>query len=200
MVRRILIAGSVLLASSAAAEEWSLASASSEFQRVDDRAVFVDLMEQGTLRRFGIKLKVEPDGRIEGRAFGRKVTGVWDWREGYFCRDMAWGSTEIEANCQEVRVSGDLVRFTSDQGQGRFADLRLDRALRGSKIDREPLLFPVAVAHGLRTVTAPEFGWKRVLLGRLAPGLRLGQGPLSGGRQVFLVWGLGHRGHSLSRG
>ena len=126
MVRRILIALSLLTASPSLAGEWSLASSNAEFQRVDDRNVFVNLMEQGTLKRFGIQLKVEPDGRIQGRAFGRKVTGAWAWREGYFCRDMAWGSTELEANCQEVRVSGDLVRFTSDQGRGRFADLRLD--------------------------------------------------------------------------
>ncbi|MEM6823671.1 MAG: dihydrodipicolinate reductase [Pseudomonadota bacterium] len=112
--------------SAASAGEWSLADSNAEFQRVDDRAVFVDLMEQGTLKRFGIRLKVEPDGSIQGRAFGRKVTGAWDWREGYFCRDLSWGQREIAANCQEVRVSGRFVRFTSDQGQGRYADLRID--------------------------------------------------------------------------
>ena len=110
----------------AAAEGWSLAASGAEFRRIDDRESFVRIVEQGTLSRFGITLRVVPDGRIEGRAFGRDVTGQWDWRQGYFCRDLDWGSTELGQNCQEVRVSGRLVRFTSDQGKGRFADLRLE--------------------------------------------------------------------------
>lgn len=110
----------------ASAEGWSLTSADAGFQRVEDRDSFVRLVNQGSLKRFGITLKVVPDGRIVGRAFGRDVTGVWDWRDGYFCRDMNWGSRALGPNCQEVRVSGSVVRFTSDEGAGRFADLKLD--------------------------------------------------------------------------
>lgn len=113
-----------MAASTAMAEGWALTSTDT-FERVSDRSTFVDIMQQGTLNRFGISLNVQPDGRITGNAFGRDVTGAWDWRDGYFCRDLSWGNTALEANCQEVKVSGQMVRFTSDQGKGPFADLRL---------------------------------------------------------------------------
>lgn len=102
-----------------------MVSDASSFTAVTEREQFVDIVSRGTLSRFGIKLNVKPDGKIDGRAFGRDVSGSWDWRDGYFCRDLFWGPREIGANCQEVKVSGSTLRFTSDQGAGRFADLRL---------------------------------------------------------------------------
>lgn len=105
--------------------QWSLATSGTQFETVTERDTFVDLVTGNTLKRFGINLEVQPDGSIEGRAFGVKVRGAWEWRDRYFCRNLRWGSTEIGTNCQEVKVSGDLVRFTSDRGTGEFADLQL---------------------------------------------------------------------------
>ncbi len=107
------------------ADAWALAPNGAKFERVGDRDTFIELVSENALKRFGITLNVQPDGRIDGRAFGQRVTGKWQWREGFFCRDMYWGSMSIGSNCQEVKVSGNMVRFVSDQGQGRFADLRL---------------------------------------------------------------------------
>ena len=115
----------VLIPAAASAGGWALASSETDFRRVDDRATFVNIVQQGTLNRFGITLEVTPDGRILGRAFGRKVTGAWAWRDGFFCRDLSWGARDLGPNCQEVKVSGRMVRFTSDEGRGQFADLRL---------------------------------------------------------------------------
>ena len=109
----------------ALSEGWALAEKGAEFERVEDRDRFVQIISQGSLNRFGMTLVVQPDGRIDGRAFGRDVSGKWQWRDGYFCRDLSWGSRDLGPNCQEVKVSGEMVRFTSDQGSGDFADLRL---------------------------------------------------------------------------
>lgn len=95
------------------------------FEHVDDRPSFVSLIDGRTLTRFGIKLSVTPDGRITGRAFGRDVTGAWQWRAGYFCRDLYWGSKDLGPNCQAVKVQGRTVRFISDRGTGEYADLTL---------------------------------------------------------------------------
>jgi hypothetical protein len=95
------------------------------FSKISDRNTFVNIMQSGQLTRVGIKLKVTPDGKIKGRAMGWDVTGSWEWKDGYFCRDLYWGGDELGANCQEVRVQGDTVRFTSDRGTGDFADLRI---------------------------------------------------------------------------
>ncbi len=95
------------------------------FDPVQERDTFVSLVEGRKLTRFGIKLTVTRDGEIRGRAFGRAVTGAWNWRGGYFCRDLYWGSRALAPNCQAVKRQGRTLRFISDRGTGRYADLTL---------------------------------------------------------------------------
>ena len=128
MFRTLTAAALALTLSSplaAGAEPWSLVDDDASFRTVADKSTFLDIVTQGRLKRFGITLKVRPDGKIDGSAFGRKISGRWEWQDRFFCRDLYWGSSEIGANCQEVKVSGNTVRFTSDEGQGRYADLVL---------------------------------------------------------------------------
>lgn len=112
----VLALAAALLATPAAADP---------FDKVDERDDFVSLIKDRKLTRFGIRLTVTPSGQIVGRAFGRNVSGAWQWRAGYFCRDLYWGQRDLGANCQEVKVQGATVRFTSDRGTGEFADLYL---------------------------------------------------------------------------
>jgi hypothetical protein len=95
------------------------------FKEIKNRDTFVSLMNGRELNRFGINLVVTPDGRIDGRAFGRDVTGAWRWQGGYFCRDLFWGKRDLGPNCQMVKLQGRTVRFISDRGAGEFADLQL---------------------------------------------------------------------------
>ncbi|MGP1356096.1 dihydrodipicolinate reductase [Roseicyclus sp.] len=95
------------------------------FAVVASEDTFVSLVEGRELRRFGIRLTVMPNGRIEGRAFGTPVTGQWDWDGGFFCRDLFWGNEDLGFNCQLVQVNGETLRFTTDQGTGIYADLTL---------------------------------------------------------------------------
>ena len=112
----LAFAATVVLTEQAAAEG---------FQPVRDENTFIEVVEGRDLTRFGITLEVTSAGQIRGRAFGTPVTGQWRWQDGYFCRDLFWGDTDLGANCQEVRVQGDRVRFISDRGQGMYADLSL---------------------------------------------------------------------------
>ncbi|WP_397543057.1 dihydrodipicolinate reductase [Roseovarius salis] len=116
MKRIVLFAISIAFGGPAAAEG---------FVQVKQRDAFVSLMQGRELTRFGIKLTVTPDGQIDGRAFGREVRGAWQWRSGYFCRDLYWGQMQLDPNCQAVKVKDRTVRFISDQGAGEHADLRL---------------------------------------------------------------------------
>ena len=95
------------------------------FAQITDRNAFVSLVEGRELTRFGIKLDVTSDGQIKGRAFGRDVTGAWQWRSEYFCRDLYWGTRDLGPNCQAVKVQGRTIRFISDRGAGEYADLVL---------------------------------------------------------------------------
>ena len=97
-----------------------------EFEPVTDEREFVQLIRDRELKRFAINLRVTPEGAIVGTGFGRDVSGDWDWREGYFCRDLYWGETELGFNCQKVLRKGATLRFIENKGEGRFADLRLD--------------------------------------------------------------------------
>lgn len=102
-----------------------MAGQAEQLRPVTDRATFLSLIEGRELRRFGIRLNVMENGRIEGHAMGRPISGSWHWKDSYFCRDMQWGDMHLAYNCQTVRQKGQALRFTSDQGQGDSADLRL---------------------------------------------------------------------------
>ena len=104
------------------------APAMAEFKKISARDTFVSVIKDRSLNiaLFGIKLRVSESGQIAGRAWGRDVSGDWQWSDdGYFCRNLYWGDEEVGPNCQQVEVKGNLVRFTSDRGTGQYADLRL---------------------------------------------------------------------------
>jgi len=103
----------------------ALPAVAGDFIKIDNKDRFVSLIQNRDLTRFGIRLSVTPTGDIEGRAFGREVSGAWQWSSGYFCRELYWGSRNLGANCQAVAVQGSTLRFISDRGQGEFADLVL---------------------------------------------------------------------------
>ena len=114
----LVVCASVMFVSTAMAEG---------FQRIEDEVKFLNVIEDRQLKRFGIRLQVSGDGQILGRAFGQKVSGDWDWKDGFFCRDLYLGGRELDPdNCQLVEIKGNTVRFTSDMGQGDYADLRIE--------------------------------------------------------------------------
>lgn len=94
-------------------------------ERITDRDDFIRLVHQRQLTTIGVALAVSPDGRIGGRAFGSDVQGEWTWDKGWFCRSLAWGSRTWPTNCQLVTKEGDKLTFTSDQGAGESATLRI---------------------------------------------------------------------------
>ena len=100
-------------------------AAADGFDTIDERDMFVSIVDGRDLTRFGIRLNVTPDGRIVGRAFGRDVRGAWQWNSGYFCRSLYWGEKDLGPNCQAVRIDGRTMKFISDRGSGDFADFRI---------------------------------------------------------------------------
>ena len=95
------------------------------FEKVANRTDFMQIVQGKDLRLTGIRLNVTPNGEIVGRAFGAKVSGEWQWQGEFFCRTLYWGTRDLGQNCQEVSVQGDKIRFQSDRGAGRYADLTL---------------------------------------------------------------------------
>ena len=94
----------------------------SEYLAIKDKNTFIAAVKDKTLKRPLIRLEVTEDGKITGRAAMLSVTGQWTWENSYFCRDLFWGSRNLGYNCQQVSRSGKKIRFTSDKGEGDFAD------------------------------------------------------------------------------
>lgn len=103
----------------------SATSAQADFTKVASEQQFKEIVSGKTLTRPLVKLEVSPAGAISGMGVTWKVTGNWSWRDGYFCRDLYWGGSELGYNCQEVAVNDGRIRFTSDRGVGNHADFRL---------------------------------------------------------------------------
>ncbi|PTX57662.1 hypothetical protein C8N43_2333 [Litoreibacter ponti] len=116
--RSACIAAAIALPASATA-------ASEGFEKISTKSQFMQVVKGKDLTMLGISVNVSSDGDIGGKAYGRKVDGKWNWKDGYFCRDLFWGEMDLGPNCQEVRVNGDVIRFQSDRGTGRYADLRM---------------------------------------------------------------------------
>ena len=93
----------------------------SEYLAIKDKNTFIAAVKDKTLKRPLIRLEVTEDGKITGRS-RLSVTGQWTWENSYFCRDLFWGSRNLGYNCQQVSRSGKKIRFTSDKGEGDFAD------------------------------------------------------------------------------
>lgn len=107
------------------ASSFAAPAVADDFKPVTAKSEFVNLIDGRELTSLGVRLSVSPAGAIKGSAFGYDVRGAWRWQGDYFCRDLAYGSTDLGPNCQLVLVKGDTLRFVSDQGQGQSADLRL---------------------------------------------------------------------------
>ena len=116
MHKSIIIIFLSLMATSAAAQE--ILTKRSDFLN----AVAANILEIKLLR---LQLKVLDNGKITGKAFGRDVTGAWEWTNGFFCRSMTWGDRELENNCQQVVNDRKSLIFISDKGTGRSATFSL---------------------------------------------------------------------------
>ena len=92
---------------------------------ISERPDFEKLVKDKKLERFLISLSVTVDGKIEGSAAGRDVSGDWNWIDGYFCRTLMWGERELKYNCQKVTFDGRRLRFISDRGAGQSASFAL---------------------------------------------------------------------------
>ena len=96
-----------------------------DLAKIDDKAIFMQLVEGKTLTRPLVKLRVLPTGKIAGTGAAWKVSGDWQWKDGYFCRTLIWGEENYGYNCQAVYINGQNLRFVSDQGAGDTADFKI---------------------------------------------------------------------------
>ena len=100
-----------------------------KFNKIASEINFLEIVDGYTLVRPLIKLVVQNDGSISGKAAFRSVHGNWFWDNELFCRTLFWGERDLGLNCQLVQHNGKTVRFTADEGTGAFADFRIEKKL-----------------------------------------------------------------------
>jgi hypothetical protein len=100
-------------------------AAKAELKQIKDKFEFIQLVQDKTLSRPLVSLTVTADGKIAGRGATWDISGSWNWKNGYFCRDLNWGGDDLGYNCQAVLANKSKIRFISDQGTGQAADFRL---------------------------------------------------------------------------
>lgn len=100
-------------------------NALADFQKVRSQSDFVSLIKGKKLTRPLVELWVTANGAISGRGAALDVSGNWNWKDGYFCRSLKWGSDDLGYNCQSVAVKGRVIRFILDKGTGQSADFKL---------------------------------------------------------------------------
>ena len=99
----------------------ALPAYANDFAKVTEKSAFLKLIDGHDLRigMFNLTLQLRKDGTIKGSALGWDITGSWDWKDGYFCREMDWSGKAIDYNCQLVEAKGEeKLRFTVDKGTG----------------------------------------------------------------------------------
>ena len=96
-----------------------------DLQQVTSRDAFVALVDDKTLTRPLVKLKVLSNGQITGKGATWEISGEWAWKDGFLCRTLIWGGDDLGYNCQEIKSDGSRVRFTSDKGSGDSAEFSL---------------------------------------------------------------------------
>ena len=83
-----------------------------QFTPIPDENAFLSTVAGKNLRLKGygpivVRLTVQPDGDIIGRGLGWDVTGAWRWQDGYFCRDLNWGGSDLGQHLPRVQAYRD---------------------------------------------------------------------------------------------
>lgn len=92
-------------------------AAMADYTRIKTEADFRKLVVGKKLWLDKNNFVIRANGRLRGKFSGQTVKGLWEWREGYWCRTL----TEPRQNtdCQTWSVDGKSLRVTRQRGKGK---------------------------------------------------------------------------------
>lgn len=121
----MLAARTILTALTIAATLAVPAFANDDFSTVSTKSEFLQIVNGKNLKFSGASIQLASNGTINGKAYGKTVSGTWQWKGNYFCRSIMWGSRDLGPNCEVVKIDGNTLRFITDHGKGKRADMSL---------------------------------------------------------------------------
>jgi hypothetical protein len=67
----------------------------------------------------GVRIVIEPNGRLRGHRGNEELTGKWQFRNGYFCRSFLVGGTIGQEDCSTIFLDTNGITITRQEGRGR---------------------------------------------------------------------------------
>ena len=123
ILRNILIGVSTVGLSACASTQGieSGTIATSNYTRVttDEMQSYID--KKLTLK--GNHFVISEDGTFSGNWNGSGISGTWEFKDGYWCRDMP--SSKTPYDCQLWESDGDKLRVTRNKGKGERFDYKV---------------------------------------------------------------------------
>ncbi|MDD9724565.1 hypothetical protein PVV74_03755 [Roseovarius sp. SK2] len=96
----------------------ALPASASDFERVETKAEFDRvIVGRKAVASWGWVIS-QPNGTVVGQVDGEKAAGSWEWKNGFWCRTISFGSKDMPHDCQAVFHKGSTAIFIRDKGQG----------------------------------------------------------------------------------
>lgn len=97
----------------------------SEFKRIETKAEYLNVVAGKRMVAEWGWVTAAADGNLTGKVNGQAAQGKWDWKNGFWCRTISFGSTNMPRNCQAIFVSGDNLVSIRDKGQGKQTRMKI---------------------------------------------------------------------------
>lgn len=108
MILKLAVVSMFMLSGSAYAES---------FKRIKTENQFKQLVVGKKLRFDKNYVTIKKNGHWSGKFWGEKLSGVWEWKNGYWCRTIKKNS--YPADCQTWSHRGKEFKLTREKGKGR---------------------------------------------------------------------------------
>lgn len=95
------------------------AAAPASSEEIKSKQEFLKMVADKRLVQGETWVKILKDGTVEGKGpEAGTISGSWEWKEQYYCRDLVIDDVPLPHDCQEVVLEGDTVSFRHRDGSG----------------------------------------------------------------------------------
>ena len=103
----------------------SIPATAGDFKRIKKKSEYLKMVADKKLVADWGWVIASSDGSLMGQINGQSAQGKWDWKGGYWCRTITFGSTSMPRDCQSIHVSGDNVVAIRDKGKGKQTPMKI---------------------------------------------------------------------------
>ncbi len=88
-------------------------------EEIKGKQEFIELVSDKKLVLDNSWVRILRNGTVEGKGPDQgDITGTWEWKGRYYCRDIVIDGETLPPDCQTVTIEGNIVTFTHKEGSG----------------------------------------------------------------------------------